>query len=105
MGLWWVGATFHYGSFSCCSPQAIGTRASVVQYSGSGVVAHRLSCPLACGIFPNQASQNPYPLHWQVDSHPLCHQRSPVISTFDKDSIHSKNEWLNMVSSATVLTF
>ena len=37
-----------------------GTRASVV-------VAHRLSCSAACGIFPDQGS-NPCPLHWQVDS-------------------------------------
>ena len=60
-GLRWVGATFHCGSFSSCRPQTIGTRASVAQYSGSGVVAHRLSCPSACGIFPNQGSQNPIP--------------------------------------------
>ena len=31
------------------------------------VVVHRLSCPKACGIFPDQGS-NPCPLHWQADS-------------------------------------
>ena len=44
---------------------------------GSVVVAHGPSCYAACGIFPDQGS-NPCPLHWQVDSHPLCHQGSPL---------------------------
>ena len=34
---------------------------------GSVVVAHGLSCLMACGIFPNQASSL-CSLHWQVDS-------------------------------------
>ena len=34
---------------------------------GSVDVAHRLSCPLACGIFLDQGL-NPCPLHWQADS-------------------------------------
>ena len=33
---------------------------------GSVVVAHRLSCSMACGIFPDQGL-NPCPLHWQAD--------------------------------------
>ena len=37
------------------------------------VVAHRLSCPTACGIFPDQGS-NPCLLRWQVASLPLSHQ-------------------------------
>ena len=41
------------------------------------IVAHGPSCPMACGIFPDQGS-NLCPLHWQADSHPLCHQGSPV---------------------------
>ena len=44
--------------------------------AGSVVVAHRLSCSVACGIFPDQGS-NPCPLHWQADSQPLRHQGSP----------------------------
>ena len=48
-----------------------GVKASVV-------VAHRLSCSAACGIFPNQGS-NPCPLHWQMDSLPLGHQGSPKL--------------------------
>ena len=44
----------------------------------SVVVAHGLSCSVACGIFPDQGS-NPCPLHWQADSQPLCHQGSPQL--------------------------
>ena len=38
-------------------------------HTGSAVVAHRLSCSMACGIFPDK-SWNPCPLHWQADSQP-----------------------------------
>ena len=37
------------------------------RHKGSVVVAHRLSCPVPCGIFPDQGS-NPGPLHWWADS-------------------------------------
>ena len=47
-----------------------------LQSTGSVVVAHRLICSAACGIFPDQGS-NPGPQHWQVDSQPLRHQGSP----------------------------
>ena len=39
-------------------------------------MAHRLSCSMACGIFPDQGS-NPCPLHWQAASQALHHQGSP----------------------------
>ena len=46
--------------------------------SGSVVVVHRLNFPKACGTFPDQGPK-PCPLHWQLDSYPLYHQRrSPV---------------------------
>ena len=38
---------------------------------------HKLSCSVACGIFPNQGS-NPYFPHWQAESLPLSHRESPV---------------------------
>ena len=57
-----------------CGAWALGAQASVV-------VACRLSCPVACGIFPGQGS-NSYPLHWQADSSPLSHQGSPRTSHF-----------------------
>ena len=39
-------------------------------------VTHGSSCPVACGILPNQG-QNLCPLHWQADSQPLDHQGGP----------------------------
>ena len=52
--------------------RALGAWASVVVAcglwsAGSIVVAHRLSCSAASGIFPDQGS-NPCPRHWQADS-------------------------------------
>ena len=51
----------------------------------SVVAVHRLSCSVACGIFPDQ-ELNPCPLHWQVDSHPLYHQGSPILLFSRKNS-------------------
>ena len=61
-----------------------GTQASAVaalglQSTGSTVVAHRLSCSVACEIFLNQGP-NLCLLHWQADSLPLSHQGSPALS-------------------------
>ena len=89
-------------AFSCCEAQALGAQASVVAACrlqgtwASVVVAHRLSScgswaleqtsivvvpglsgSRACGTFPDQGL-NPYPLHWQVNSHPLYHQGNPL---------------------------
>ena len=44
--------------------------------SFSLVVAHGLSCSVACGIFPGQGS-NLCLLHWQADSLPLSYWGSP----------------------------
>ena len=41
--------------------------------AGSVVMVHGLTYPAACGICPNQGL-NLCPLHWKVDSYPLCHQ-------------------------------
>ena len=54
--------------------------ASLVEHGLKGakafiVVVHGLSCPAAREIFPEEGS-NLCPLHWQVDSQPLNHQRS-----------------------------
>ena len=45
--------------FSCCRARLWG--------SGSVVVVHCFSYPMACGIFRDQG-MNPCPLHWQADS-------------------------------------
>ena len=60
-------------------PQASAVAVPGLQNTGS-VVAHGLSCPVACGILQgsNQGS-NPHLLKWQVDSLPLSHQRSPIL--------------------------
>ena len=44
--------------------------------TGSVAVAHRPSCSVTRGIFPDQGS-NQCLLHWQADSLPLSHQGSP----------------------------
>ena len=46
--------------------------------TGSIAVGHRLSCSVACGVFPDEAS-NPCLPHRHVDSLPLNHQGSPKI--------------------------
>ena len=50
--------------------------------AGSAFVAHGPSCSAACGILPDQGS-NQCPLHWQADSQPLRHQGSPNTSIFN----------------------
>ena len=75
------------GGFSCCRAQAVGTLASVAVVHGLGhcsswaLVAHRLSCFSACGIFPDKGL-NLCTLHWQADSKPLDHQGSPDYMVF-----------------------
>ena len=51
--------------FSSCSKQGLALVAMA-----SPIVAHGLSCPVACGILPDQGL-NLYPLPWQAD---LNHQ-------------------------------
>ena len=58
--------------------QSTGSRAHRLQFT-----AHRLSCPAACGIFPDHGS-NPRPLHWQADSEQLKHQGGPTCYIFGK---------------------
>ena len=54
--------------FSSCGVRgSLGCRAQAWGCVSSVVVAHRLSCPSAHGIFPDQGS-NLCPLHWQLDS-------------------------------------
>ena len=70
------------GGFSCYRAQALGNVGSLIAaprlYStGSIVVVRRLSCSVACGIFPNQGS-NLCLQHWQVNSLPLSHEGNLV---------------------------
>ena len=73
--------TPHCRGFSHCRAWAqghVGSAAAApgLSSTGSAAVAHRLGCSVVCGIFPDQGL-NPCPLHWQADSLPLSHQRSP----------------------------
>ena len=49
--VWVFSSCVERGLLSGCSPQTPGARAS-------GVVAHRLSCPAACGILPDPELQS-----------------------------------------------
>ena len=72
----------HCSGFSSCWARALG-RAGFSGWSqpleqglnSCGAGAWLLHM---CGIFPDQGS-NPCLLHWQADSLPLSHQRSPVL--------------------------
>lgn len=76
------GTWTHCGGFSCYRAQVLGSWASESQHmgsvvtslrlwsAGSVIVARGLTCPTACGIFPNQGLDL-CPLQWQVYSYPL----------------------------------
>ena len=51
-------------------------RLQPLQQASSVVLFHKPSCFEACGIFLDEGS-NLCPLHWQADSCPLYHLRSP----------------------------
>ena len=68
----------HQGGFFRCRARGSRAWASVaaaprLTNTGSVVAVHRLSCSVACGIFPDQG-WNPPVLYWQVNSLPLSHQ-------------------------------
>ena len=65
--LWWLLSLWSTGS----------------RHMGSVGASHGLSCPVACGIFPDQG-WNLCPLHCRVDSYPLDHQGSPLRNIFIK---------------------
>ena len=66
----------HCSGPSCWAAQASAVVAPGLWRTGSVVVAHRLSCSRACGIFSDQ-ELNPHLLHWRMNSLPLNHQGSP----------------------------
>ena len=78
-GLSLVAASGGHSSLRCAGlslSRPLLLRSTGSRRAGSVVVAHRLSCSAACGVFPDQGS-NPCPLHWQADSQPLRHEGSP----------------------------
>ena len=80
-----LGLRFCVRAFSSCGkwgPLFITVRGAshyhgLSRRAGSVIVAHGLSCSVACGILPDQGP-NPCPLHRQADSQPLRHQGSPA---------------------------
>ena len=69
-GLSPVAASGGHSSSRCAGlslPRSLPLQSTGSRRAGSVVVAHGLSCSVACGIFPDQGS-NPCPLHWQADS-------------------------------------
>ena len=64
---------------------SLSTAAPWLYSTGSGVVAHGLSWPAACGIVPDEGS-NLCPLLWQAGSYPLNHQRSAQLASFGEAS-------------------
>ena len=84
-GLSLVAASGGHSSSQCTGlppTRPLLLRSTGSRRTGSVVVAHGLSCSVACGIFPDQGS-NPCPLHWQADSQPLRHQGSPICIIFN----------------------
>ena len=82
-GLLWSSCeqASHRGGFSCCTGLQGAGASVVVRCSLSSCIswalkhrfsscAHRLSCSLACGNFPDQGSNSCFP-HWQAPSSPL----------------------------------
>ena len=61
-------------------------------FAMASLVVHTLSCFEACGIFLDQGS-NLSPLHWQLVSHPLYHQGSPIC----KLSNNGHSDWFEVV--------
>ena len=106
--------TSHCGDFSCCRAQALGLQwlphvGSVVmvprlQSTGSIAVVHGHSCPMACGIFPDQGL-NPCLLHWQMDSFPLSDKGSPLMIFFMASWSLTSASWLTEIASPVILTF
>ena len=70
---------FRYAGLSLSWPLPLRSTGS--GRAGSVAMAHRPSCSVACGIFPDRGT-NPCRLHRQADSQPLRHQGSPQLLFF-----------------------
>ena len=83
-GLSLVAASGGHSSSQCTGlslSRPLLLRSTGSRRAGSVVMAHGSSCSTAYGILPDQGS-NPCPLHWQADSQPLRHERSPTYCFF-----------------------
>ena len=84
----------HYGGFSSCGAQTRSTWAWQSWLPGCRAQAQQLwptgLAALWHGIFWD-LGWNPCSLHWQADSHPLCHLGSPWIPFYD---FGRRGEWI-----------
>ena len=77
-----AGATLHCSELASqragfsCREQTLDMHASVVAACRLSSCSAGLGCSVECGIFLEEGS-NPCPLHWQVDSYPLCYHGNP----------------------------
>ena len=62
-----VAVSRGYSLVEVCRPLILLLLQSMGSGGRSVVVAHKLSCPVGCGIFLDQGS-NPCPPPWQMDS-------------------------------------
>ena len=85
-GLWALGCV----GFSS-AVLGLSSHSSWALELGPSSVVHELSCAVTSGIFSDQGS-NLCPLHWQVDSYPLCHQGSLITSL--NSVIHLEFLWV-----------
>ena len=102
-GMW----AAHCGGFSCCGSRMFGLQqlwhvgpvfvAPGLQSTGSIVVAHGLSCSVACGIFTDQGL-NPHLLHSQVDSLPLSHQGGPLLQSYRSMNIFTSDFYFSCIA-------
>ena len=67
--------------------------------TGTVIVMHRLSCPVARGIFQDQG-YNLCLMHWQADCLPLNHLGSPI-KTYILKRENAKSEQMNLVTDFT----
>ena len=74
-------------------------------HKGSVVVAYRLTCFTACGIFLDQGF-NPCSLYWQTDYSPLHHQGSPRsnICNIGTDGRHAQRDPYGKTQQETIRT-
>ena len=104
-GLSLVAASGGHSSSPCAGlslSRPLLLRSTGSRCAGSVAVAHRPSCSVACGIFPDQGL-NPCPLHWQADPQPLRHQGSPI--SFLKISIFWRTKIFNFDEFNLVIFF
>ena len=92
---WSTGSKVVACGLNSCGLQALQHKLSSV--------AHKLSCPTPCVIFPDQGSNTCLP-HWQADSLPLSHCGSPssCFSTqlkcpfWEKPSLAPDIKWVSL---------